>query len=117
MINNAPTGSTGAVNEIGWMTEMKITRGGTENKILFISETIITYMSKLCLKHRRKQIYVLGINTAFRIFFLYINLSTFTANTLWSSFKTNAEVRHGCILSPIQFNTYTENMMRRVMEE
>lgn len=35
MINNAPTGSIGAVNKIGWLTEMKITRRGTVNKILF----------------------------------------------------------------------------------
>ncbi|KAK9871609.1 hypothetical protein WA026_012988 [Henosepilachna vigintioctopunctata] len=37
-------------------------------------------------------------------------------NTLSSNFKSNAGVRQGCILSPILFNTYTEHIMRRVME-
>ncbi|XP_073942535.1 uncharacterized protein [Choristoneura fumiferana] len=37
--------------------------------------------------------------------------------TLSENFKTEAGVRQGCILSPLLFNTYTEYIMRIVLEE
>lgn len=38
-------------------------------------------------------------------------------NTRSESFKTEAGVRQGCILSPLLFNTYTEYIMRIVLED